>query len=130
MSDAPRPETSKAPPTPFVDGVIVSINLSYKKSSANPRKQKSNALNENTSQAVSNCINTFEVNVVQSTMVEKASKGKKKGKGKNQAEQPKQDSPKPPPEEGANASLSILTLSVTRITTPKTSRGGLKLVVC
>ena len=103
--DAPRLETSKASPTPSVDGVISFVNTSSKKSSANPGKQKSNASNENTSQAVSNSGNTSKVNIVQSTTTNKASKGKKKGKGKNKVDQPKQDSPKPPPEEGAKHKL-------------------------
>ena len=99
--NAPRPGTSKAPPTPSVDGIIGSVNPPSKKTSANPGKKNSNATNENNSQAVSNSGNTSEVNVILSTMVDKASKGKKKGKGKNKADQPKKDSPKPPPKEGA-----------------------------
>jgi len=45
--------------------------------------------------------NTSEVNYVQSTTKDKASKGKKKGKGKSKPDQPKPDSPKPPSEESA-----------------------------
>ena len=97
LPDALRPRTSKALPTPSVDGIIGFVNPSSKKSSANPGKKKSNAPIENASQVVSNSSNTSKVNVVQSTMADKASKGKKKGKGKNKADQPKQDSPKPPP---------------------------------
>lgn len=99
--NASRHGTSKAPPKPSVDGVIGSVNSSSKKSSSNPGKQKSNASNENTSQGGSNSGTTSEVNVIQSTTANKASKGKKKGKAKNKSEQPKQDSSKPPPEEGA-----------------------------
>jgi len=80
LPDAPRLGTSKAPPTPSVDGIIGSVNSSLKKNSANPGKQKSNASNENTSQVTSNPSNTSEVNAVQSTTADKPLKGKKKGK--------------------------------------------------
>ena len=102
LPDAPRPGTSKAPPTPTVDGIIGSVNSSSKKNFANPGKKKSNASNEHTSQVTPTSNITSEVNAVQSTTADKASKGKKKGKGKNKPDQPKQDSPKPSPKEGAN----------------------------
>lgn len=38
--NALRPETSKAPPKPSIDGVIGSVNPSSKKSSANPKRKK------------------------------------------------------------------------------------------
>lgn len=101
LSDAPRLGTSKALQKPFFDGVIGSVNPSSKKSSTNPRKQKSNASDESTPQGGFNSGKNSKVNVVQSTMADKTSKGKKKGKAKNKSQQPKQDSPKPPPEEGA-----------------------------
>jgi len=103
--DALRLGTSKAPPTPSVDGIIGSVHSISKKNSTNSGKQKSNASNENTSQVTSHLRNTSEVNVVQSTTADKASKGKKKGKGKSKPDQPKQDSPKPPPEESAKRKL-------------------------
>lgn len=87
--DALRPGTSTAPPKPSVDSVISAVNPSSKKSSANPGKKKLNASNENTSQGVSNSGNTSEVNAIQSTTVDKATKGKKKGKAKNKSDQPK-----------------------------------------
>lgn len=101
LPDAPRPGTSKAPPTPSVDGIIGSVTSTPKKNSANPGKQKSNVSTETTSQATSHPSNTSEVNAVQSTTADKTSKGKKKGKGKNKADQPKPDSPKPSSEESA-----------------------------
>lgn len=63
--DASRPGTSKALPKPSVDEVIGSVNASSKKSYANPRKQKQNASNGNTSQGPSNSGSTFEVNAVE-----------------------------------------------------------------
>jgi len=47
--NAPRPGTSKAPPTPSVDSIIGSITSTPNKNSANPRKKKLNASTENTS---------------------------------------------------------------------------------
>jgi len=47
------------------------------------------------SKSSSNIGKTFEVNVVQSTVEDKASKGKKKGKGKAKFDTPKQDSLNP-----------------------------------
>jgi len=49
-------------------------------------KQKPTAPSENASHFSSNTGKSSEVNVVQSTMVEKTSKGKKKGTGKNKVD--------------------------------------------
>ena len=64
LPDAPRPGTSKAPPTPIVDGIIGSVHSSSKKNSANPGKQKSSASNEPTSQVTPASNITSEVNAV------------------------------------------------------------------
>lgn len=48
LHDAPRPITSKALPTPFVDGVIGSIYHTSRKSSKTPMKNKSIASTETT----------------------------------------------------------------------------------
>jgi len=101
LPDAPRTGTSKPPPTPIVDGIIGSVTTSSKKHSANPEKKKFVASNEQTSQVTPTPNVTSEVNAVQSTMADKASKGKKKGKAKQKPEESKQDSSKPPPEDAA-----------------------------
>jgi len=128
--DAPRPGTSKALPTPSIEGIIGSVNLPSKKTFANPGNKKSNAPNENTSKAVSNSGITSKVNVVQSTTTDKASKGKKREKERikriNLSRIPLNLHLRRVP----NASSSTLVLSVTRITIPKTAQGGPKLFIC
>jgi len=64
-------------------------------------KQKPTAPSENASQSTSNTGKTYEVNVIQSTVADKASKGKKNGKGKNKSDPPKQDPPKHSVDDGA-----------------------------
>ena len=49
LPDAPRPGTSKALPTPTIDGIIGYVHSSSKKNSANPRKKKLTTSNEQTS---------------------------------------------------------------------------------
>jgi len=89
LPDALPPGTSKAPSTPYIDNVIISVSSSSRKSSANPVKKNPFAPTENASQAPSNSSNTSEVNAVQSTIIDKTSKGKKRGKGKDKVDQPK-----------------------------------------
>lgn len=95
--DAPRPSsyltTSKYPATPPVDGVIGLVTQTPAKSSS---KQK---LVSNTTPIDPSCKSsgpgkTSEVHVVQSTAVDKSSKGKKKWKGKGKFDAPKQGPPK------------------------------------
>lgn len=92
--DGPRPGTYKALSTPYVNGVIGYVAQYSQKSSMTPMKQKSIAPTETASQSPSNPKKTSEVNVIQSTVAEKTSKGKKKGKGKNKSDMPKQETPK------------------------------------
>jgi hypothetical protein len=101
LPDAPRTGTSRPTPTPTVDGIIGSVSTSSKKHSANPEKKKFVISNEQPSQVTPTPNVTSEVNAVQSTTADKASKGKKKGKAKQKPEQSKQDSSKPPPEDAA-----------------------------
>ena len=101
LPDAPRPGTSKTLPTLTIYGIIGSVSSSSKKNPANPGKQKSTASNKPPSHVAPIPNVTSEVNAVQSTTAEKASKGKKKGKAKNKPDPPKQEAPKPPLEDGA-----------------------------
>ena len=94
LPDAPRPGTSKTLVTPPVDDIIGYVSQTSCKSSPSPVKKKSDPSTDTASQPPSNPCKTVEVNVVQSTSEDKASKGKKKGKGKAKADTPKQDSPK------------------------------------
>ena len=88
--DAPHSGTSKAPPTPVVDGVIGSVSQNSKKSSNG--KQKSNSSNNSAPPAPTDFCKTAEVNAVQANPTEKASKGKKKGKVKSKSDAPKPES--------------------------------------
>ena len=99
LTDAPRPGTSKSPPTPAVDGVIGSVSQNSQKSSNG--KQKSNSSNNSTLPAPPDSGKTVEVNAIQANPMEKASKGKKKGKGKSKPDAPKPDSSKPRTEDGS-----------------------------
>ena len=76
-----------------VDGVIGSFSKTSTKASSK-QKYVSNTGSNNTSKNSSNPGKTFEVNVIQSTAADKASKDKKKGKGKSKYDTPKQDPPK------------------------------------
>ena len=95
--NAPRPSlnlvASKSPDVPLVDGVIGLVSQTSIKTSL---KQKfvSDTSSNNPSKNSSNPGKTSEVHVVQSTAVDKASKGKKKGKVKSKTDTSKQDPPK------------------------------------
>ena len=91
LTDAPRPGTTKAPPTPVVDGVIGSVSQNSKKSSNG--KQKANSSNNTSANpASSDSSKTVEVNAVQANIADKSSKGKKKGKGKSKFDAPRPES--------------------------------------
>lgn len=85
LPDAPWFRTSKALPTPTVDGVIGSVSQNSKKYSNG--KQKSNSSNNAPANpAPSDSGKIAEVNAVQANPTEKNSKGKKKGKGKSKSD--------------------------------------------
>jgi len=82
----------KSPDVPPIDGIIGSISQTSTK--ASKKKSVSNTISNPPLKNPSNLGKTSEVNVVQSTMEYRASKGKKKGKGKEKYNTPKQDPPK------------------------------------
>lgn len=84
---------SKSPDVPLVDGVIGYVSETSTKVSSK-HKCVSNTGTNNPLKNSSSPGKTFEVHVVQSSAIDKASKGKKKGKGKAKANAPKKDPPK------------------------------------
>ena len=97
LPDSLRPSSdlasSKFPDVPPVNGIIGSVSQTSTKASSKQRSASDTGSNH-PSKNPSNPGKTSEVRAVQSTMVDKASKGKKKGKGKAKCDTPKQDPPK------------------------------------
>ena len=91
MTDAPRPGTTKAPPTPTVDGVIRSVSP-HSKQSPNGKQKANSSNNTSANSPSSDSGKTAEVNAVQANPTDKSSKGKKKGKGKSKSDAPKPES--------------------------------------
>ena len=104
LTDASWPRTSKAPPTPTVDGVIGFVSQNSWKSSNG--KQKSNSSNNSSLLAPLDSGKTANINAIQANPTEKASKGKKKGKGKSKPDAPKPKSSKPHTDDGSQHKLN------------------------
>lgn len=92
LLDAPTPSSdltaSKSLNTPPIDSVIGSMSQTSAKASSKKKPISSTGSN-NPSKNSSNPGKTYKVHDVQSTTVDKTSKGKNKGKGKAKVDAPK-----------------------------------------
>lgn len=95
--NAPRPSSdptsSKSPDVPPIDGIIGSVSQTSTKTSSK-QKYVSDIGSNHPSKNPLDPSKTSEVHVVQSTMADKASKGKNKGKGKAKSNTLKHHPPK------------------------------------
>lgn len=122
LPDGLRPSTnppySKSMDIPLVDGIIGSVSQTSNKASMK-KKSISNIASNPPSKPSLNPGKASEVNVVQSTTVDKASKGRNKGKEKVKYDTPKQILLSHLLMMSQNVSLSILASFVRKISIPR-----------
>lgn len=101
LPDALQPSTNlesskptQIPPIDYIIGLVAQNSRNISSTSTKPKSTLASAPSPPTN-TPKNLSKTSEVNVVQSTTVNKASKGEKKDKGKDKSNTPKQDPPKP-----------------------------------